>query len=89
MKEVGTVHWLSPNTDATNSSGFTGLPGGNRYTLGTFNAFASIGFLGKWWVSVEDNNVKAWTRYMDSNISSVTIYTDEKTSGLSVRCIKD
>jgi hypothetical protein len=28
MKETGLAHWKSPNEDATNSSGFTGLPGG-------------------------------------------------------------
>ena len=29
-KEVGTEHWETPNTGATNESGFTGLPGGWR-----------------------------------------------------------
>jgi len=36
MKATGTAHWNSPNTDATNSSGFTGLPGGYRYYYGYF-----------------------------------------------------
>ena len=30
LKETGTAHWLGSNADATNSSGFTGLPGGSR-----------------------------------------------------------
>ena len=34
LKETGTVHWASPNTGATNESGFTGLPGG--YRVNTF-----------------------------------------------------
>ena len=32
MKEAGLAHWVEPNTGATNSSGFSGLPGGDRYT---------------------------------------------------------
>lgn len=36
MKETGTVHWASPNSDATNSSGFTALPAGYRYSGGAF-----------------------------------------------------
>jgi uncharacterized protein (TIGR02145 family) len=34
MKESGNAHWMSPNTGATNESGFTALPGGNYYHSG-------------------------------------------------------
>ena len=37
MKEVGITSWNSPNTDATNTSLFTGLPGGYRISDGNFN----------------------------------------------------
>lgn len=30
LKESGTSHWKSPNSDASNTTGFTGLPGGYR-----------------------------------------------------------
>ena len=36
MKETGTEHWNSPNTDASNESGFTARPGGYRGYNGTF-----------------------------------------------------
>ncbi|MCX6226599.1 MAG: fibrobacter succinogenes major paralogous domain-containing protein [Bacteroidia bacterium] len=48
MKETGTTHWLTPNTGATNESGFTGLPGGERRNDGPF---ADMGSTGYWWCS--------------------------------------
>ena len=36
LKEEGFTHWTSPNTDATNSSGFTALGNGVRASDGTF-----------------------------------------------------
>jgi uncharacterized protein (TIGR02145 family) len=50
LREEGTEHWLSPNTDATNETGFTALPGGYRDNTGTF---ISIGSNGYWWSSTE------------------------------------
>jgi hypothetical protein len=37
MKETETTHWSSPNNGATNESGFTDLPGGNRFFIGKFD----------------------------------------------------
>jgi len=49
MNESGTTHWETPNTEATNESGFTALPGGCRYTDGSFYR---IGSAGLWWGSL-------------------------------------
>lgn len=46
MKEVGTTHWLSPNTSADNNSIFTGLPGGSRSQNGSFTNLTTFG---NWW----------------------------------------
>ena len=86
MKETGTTHWTTPNTDATNSSGFSGLPGGFRYKDGSYNA---IGRYTYWWSSTENGTINAWIRdltYIDSIV--IRDYADKR-CGFSVRCIKD
>jgi uncharacterized protein (TIGR02145 family) len=86
MKETGEAHWASPNTGATNSSGFTGLPGGCRQGNA---AFANIGNSGYWWSSSESSSTNAWLRYLYSNYSSASRSTNGKTYGFSVRCVRD
>jgi uncharacterized protein (TIGR02145 family) len=86
MKETGTTHWASPNIDATNTSGFTGLPGGFRYFNGTFY---NIGNDGYWWSSSELGSNNAWWRflyYLDGSILRGSVYL---TNGFSVRCLRD
>ena len=86
MKEAGTSHWLAPNTGATNSSGFTGLPGGYRSDLGSDFNFA---IEGNWWTKtqIDANNAKEF--YLVNTNASILPYTLLKKSGLSVRCLKD
>ena len=87
MKEVGTTSWNSPNTDATNTSLFTGLPGGNRYKDGSYN---SIGIFGNWWSSSEYKPDISWYRslyYFSCN--TYRNVSNEKDYGLSVRCLRD
>jgi len=86
MKETGTSHWISPNTGATNSSGFAGLPGGYRYYNGTF---FNIGDYGLWWSSTEGGTTYAWTRNLYYDNSVVYRYNNDKTIGFSVRCLRD
>ena len=83
LKETGTTHWQSPNTGATNETGFTALPGGDRDINGAYNR---IGTSGKWWCS---DNTTAWYRDLEFNDAGVLRVSPNKKNGLSVRCIKD
>jgi uncharacterized protein (TIGR02145 family) len=86
LKETGTTHWTSPNTGATNSSGFTAFPGGFRNTDGSFPGLAEDG---NTWSSTENSSSNGWFRNLGYEYSSV--YRDNylKTYGFSGRCVKD
>jgi uncharacterized protein (TIGR02145 family) len=86
MKEAGTTHWNSPNTGATNESGFTGLPGGLRITGGIF---FSLGLSGVWWSSTESSSGNAWVRDLGYNNDDVSRANDDKRQGFSVRYVRD
>ncbi len=86
MKEVGTIHWNSPNTGASNLSGFTGLPGGSRDFNGTFYA---IGCYGDFWSKTESIPTDAWFRNLNCGNSSASTGGDSKHYGFSVRLIRD
>jgi uncharacterized protein (TIGR02145 family) len=79
-------YWMSPNTGATNATGFTALPGGSRGNLGSF---IDAGLRGHWWSSTENDNTDVWNGTMSFTGSDVIGSTDHKQSGLSVRCMKD
>ena len=86
MKETGTVHWASPNTGATNESGFSGLPGGHRDTDGYFNY---IGLYGYFWSSTEYSTSNAWLRELPYHSANAYRNNYSKEYGFSVRCIRD
>ena len=71
LKEIGTTHWISPNEEATNETGFTALPGGARDYDGTF---FYIGNNGGWWSATENYTSNAWSRYMYYSYSNVISY---------------
>ncbi len=86
MKEVGTIHWLTPNTGATNESGFTALPSGHRDK----NAlFYELGLSFHFWSSSQNTSSDAWYRSLYINSNSIVRYYYDKTGGFSVRCIKN
>ena len=86
LKETGTTHWVSPNTGATNETGFTALPGGYR---GSRGAFGYIGYDGVWWSATELSAPNAWGRVMFLDYSSVSRFDYLKEVGFSVRCVRD
>ncbi len=86
MKEAGTAHWASPNTGATNETGFSALPGGFRHSDGGFRA---IGYGGFWWSSTEYSSTHALRRYLNYENPHVHRFVDKKDYGLSVRCVRD
>jgi uncharacterized protein (TIGR02145 family) len=85
LKETGTTHWLSPNTGATNESGFTALPGGYRTNIGAFNLIGNYGY---WWSTTQYNADNAWFRNTYYNLNSVARTYLGKGYGFSVRCVK-
>ncbi|HNS47172.1 MAG TPA: fibrobacter succinogenes major paralogous domain-containing protein [Bacteroidales bacterium] len=85
MKSVSAL-WNSPNTDATNSSRFSGLPGGGRSSSGYFDV---IGFYGHWWTSSEIDIYYAWVRTLFYYGPEVYRLNYDKVLGFSVRCLRD
>ena len=92
LKETGILHWEYPNTDVTNESGFTALPGGYRSAGG---GFYRQGYVGSW---ITSSNY-AHYQYSDPYRSYVIrLYYDQVSCnqyglstdyGSSVRCLKD
>jgi len=93
MKSTGTIQggtglWYTPNTGATNESGFTGLPGGNRDLPN--GIFANYNSSALFWSSSQDNATHAWSR----NLHYYYIYlgkfgSNYKACGYSIRCVKN
>lgn len=85
LKQTGTVYWNTPNTGATNSSGFTALPAG----YSKVGAFGNIRFTDSWWTTTESSGTEAWMRWVYSIQAGINRDKDNKGSGYSVRCVKD
>jgi uncharacterized protein (TIGR02145 family) len=86
MKTTDTIFWASPNFGATNSSGFSGLPGGYR---NDFGAFLMIGISSCFWSRSEGSMESAWSLSLAYDNACVTSDADDKGYGFSVRCLRD
>lgn len=91
LKATGTIEagdglWYEPNTGATNSSGFSGVPNGTYYSDGTL-AFAAYGTV--WWSSNGNYLDPEPTTYQVIHTSEkFSLGTADKKNGFAVRCIK-
>ena len=91
MKEAGLEHWNYDSDqislEATNESGFTGLPAGHRNT--NSGDYIYMGFYGYFWSSTENGSDLAWRRYLFHYSSGVARDTFGKPNGFSIRCVTD
>lgn len=97
MKEAGFAHWLSPNTGADNSSGFTALGGGGRNVFSINGNFAGLQSRANLWSSSSSYNANSTTInivFLNFNSSSYSMTFGGTglygaTFGCSIRCVKD
>ena len=90
LKEAGTTLWNSPNTDATNASGFSALPGGYRDVR--YVSFDGLGLIALFWSSTEHNFYdldRSWHRGLTFNQARVLRWYTHSGIGFSVRCVRD
>jgi len=86
LKETGTTLWDSPNTGASNETGFAALPGGYRSTDGSF---VSMGEDSDFWSASDYKRKYAWFRNIHFEDDDVGRNNFRKDTGFSVRCVKD
>lgn len=86
LKEAGTTHWYSPNSGATNESGFTALGAGYRDPDGYFNIMpAATSF----WESYEYSTTQGVYHYLGYDGGYIGRLNNDVNTGMSVRCLKN
>ena len=91
LKSTGTIEdrtglWKSPNSGATNETGFTALPGGYRTGFGTFSLLGISSFF---WTSTDFSlGGRAWSIVLTVNSNWIDLWDESNDEGFSVRCIK-
>jgi uncharacterized protein (TIGR02145 family) len=88
LKETGTEHWMSPNTGATNETGFGFLPSPERFGTGSYVYEFSrrIGYL---WASTSAYRTIAWAWFVFNDSKVISSSSMDRTYGFPVRCLKD
>jgi uncharacterized protein (TIGR02145 family) len=78
--------WDAPNTGATNSSGFNGLPGGYRSMSGNYSLEGKTGY---WWANTERNASQGEYTNLDNDFAATARNGATKSFGYSVRCVRN
>jgi uncharacterized protein (TIGR02145 family) len=88
MKESGLGHWITPNIGATNSSGFSALPGGGRWETGDY---LYIGSAATFWCITDDGagSTDGDGMALSTDDAEAIQYGGSKVVGSSIRCIRD
>ncbi len=86
LKETGTDHWLTPNSGATNETGFTAVPGGRRSRDGSFDQQGENANI---WTNSTASNLAAWYRSMNYSNTAIARTDTSVNFGFSVRLVKD
>ncbi|MFH1295682.1 MAG: fibrobacter succinogenes major paralogous domain-containing protein [Bacteroidota bacterium] len=87
LKETGTTRWQEPNTGATNESGFTALPAGQRNDEGLFLGKQYAGF---YHTSTEyQGTSSSASRFLSWDMSMIWRDFGPKNFAFSIRCLKD
>jgi uncharacterized protein (TIGR02145 family) len=72
--------------NGTDERNFTALPGGDRYSDGSFD---NAGYYGNWWTATENGSGHAYYRYVYYYGANLHEYYGVKSVGRSVRCVGD
>ncbi|MBK7175279.1 MAG: hypothetical protein IPH84_19140 [Bacteroidales bacterium] len=89
MKTTGTSQWDSPNTGATNASGFSALPAG---TLGSNGNWTGVHTFTLFWTTSEvvtTGDIAAASHELRNDAAQVGRYYHYKSDVMSVRCVRD
>ena len=88
LKEKGTTHWKYPNIAASDTAGFTALPGGFRST--STGVYYDLGSSGNWHSSYMDEDGVLVDFQILNDKAYLTFGTGgNKNNGFSVRCVRD
>jgi len=88
LKEAGTVHWVSPNTGATNETGFAALPGGLRDLISA-GALPTLVPAVNGGVQLSQVPLTHGGGGLIGKAGKVTRTNNNKKCGFSVRCVMD